>query len=49
MSSKRELQILKLLSENKGESLSEGNILRGLDMPERKREKLRATLKSMAF
>jgi len=49
MSSKRELQILKLLSENKGKSLSEGNILRGLDMPERKREKLRATLKSMAF
>ena len=49
MSSKRELRILKLLSENKGKSLSEGNILRGLDMPERKREKLRATLKSMAF
>lgn len=49
MSGKRELRILKLLGENKGKSLSEGSILRGLDMPERKRENLRATLKRMAL
>lgn len=49
MSSKRELRILKLLGEKEGKSLSEGNILRGLDMPERKRKNLRAMLKSMAL
>ena len=49
MTSKRELRILKLLSEKEGKSLSEGNILRGLDMPERKRDKLRAMLKRMAL
>ena len=49
MTSKRELRILKLLSEKEGKSLSEGNILRGLDMPERKRDKLRTMLKRMAL
>ena len=47
MSSKRETRILKLLSEKEGRSLSEGNILRGLDMPERKRKNLRAMLERM--
>lgn len=47
MSDKRETRILKLLSEKEGRSLSEGGILRGLGMPERKREKLRAALKRM--
>ncbi len=49
MTSKRELRILKLLSEKEGKSLSEGNILRGLDVPERKREKLRVMLKRMVL
>lgn len=49
MSSKRESRILKLLSEKEGKSLSEGNILKGLDMPERKRKNLRATLERMVL
>ena len=49
MSSKRETRILKLLSEKEGRSLSEGNILRGLDMPERKRKNLRAMLERMVI
>ena len=49
MSSKRESRIIKLLSEKEGKSLSEGNILRGLDMPERKRKNLRAALERMAL
>lgn len=48
MASKRESRILKLLSEKEGRSLSEGNILRGLGMPERKRKNLRAVLDRMA-
>ena len=48
MSDKRESRILKLLGEKEGRSLSEGGILRGLGMPERKRERLRAALKRMA-
>ena len=47
MTSKRELGILKLLSGKEGKSLSEGNILQGLNMPEKKREDLRATLERM--
>ena len=47
MTSKRELGILKLLSGKEGKSLSEGNILRGLNIPEKKREDLRATLERM--
>lgn len=49
MASKRESRILKLLSEKEGRSLSEGNILRGLDMPERKRKNLRAALERMVL
>lgn len=49
MASKRESRILKLLSEKEGRSLSEGNILRGLDMPERKRKNLRAVLDRMVL
>ena len=49
MSSKRETRILKLLSEKEGRSLSEGNILRGLDMPERKRKNLRVMLERMVI
>lgn len=49
MSSKRESRIQKLLSEKEGKSLSEGNILRGLNIPERKRENLRATLERMTI
>ncbi len=49
MSSKRESRIIKLLSEKEGKSLSEGNILRGLDIPERKRKNLRAILERMAL
>ena len=47
MTSKREVGILKLLSGKEGKSLSEGNILRGLNIPEKKREDLRATLERM--
>ncbi len=47
MSGKRESRILKLLSENEGRSFSEGNILSGLDMPERKRKNLRVMLNRM--
>ncbi len=47
MTSKRELGILKLLSGKEGKSLSEGNILQGLNIPEKKREDLRATLERM--
>ena len=47
MTSKRELGILKLLSGKEEKSLSEGNILRGLNIPEKKREDLRATLERM--
>ena len=47
MSSKRELQILKLLSEKKGKNLSESAILRGLGLSEAKRESLQALLKGM--
>ena len=49
MASKRESRILKLLSEKEGRSLSEGNILRGLDIPERKRKNLRAVLDRMVL
>ena len=49
MASKRESRILKLLSEKEGRSLSEGSILRGLDMPERKRKNLRAVLDRMVL
>ena len=47
MSSKRRQRILKLLSEKEQKSLSESNVLRGLNMPERKRKNLRATLEQM--
>lgn len=47
MSSKRKQRILKLLSEKEERSLSEGKILRGLNMPERKRKSLRAMLGQM--
>lgn len=49
MASKRELRILKLLSEKEGRSLSEGNILSGLDMPERKRKNLHTMLDRMVL
>ena len=49
MSSKRKQRILKLLSEKEKGSLSEGNVLRGLNMPERKRKNLRATLEQMVL
>lgn len=49
MSGKRELRILKLLGEKEKKNLSEDGILKGLDMPERKRENLRATLKRMVL
>lgn len=49
MSSKRKQRILKLLSEKEQKSLSEGNVLRGLNMPERKRKNLRATLEQMVL
>lgn len=49
MSSKRKQRILKLLSEKEERSLSEGNVLRGLKMPERKRKNLRATLEQMVL
>ena len=49
MSSKRELQILKLFSEKEEKSLSEGNIFRELNMPERKRQNLRAMLERMVL
>ena len=49
MSNKRKQRILKLLSEKEERSLSEGNVLRGLKMPERKRKNLRATLEQMVL
>lgn len=49
MSSKRKQRILKLLSEKEKRSLSEGNVLRGLNMPERKRKNLQATLEQMVL
>lgn len=49
MSSKRKQRILKLLSEKEQKSFSEGNVLRGLNMPERKRKNLRATLEQMVL
>ena len=49
MSSKREQRILKLLSEREEKSFSEGGVLRGLEMPERKRKNLRATLERMVL